>query len=206
MNRKLSGACAFALLTLLVSACGRSSRDRARPDTASTSDEADMNPAADDSSSGSAAIPVDTLSIYGKKKPICLPTGLWALCSVEKRLTQSGFVVRKNDSAPPTRNGFSIQPTVYILGHSRLEVFLYPSAAAVARDVAKLDTVRIAPVGGANTWEGTPTFVRSANVLAVFMTDNPQSAERVSLALTAGAPQPASVPRLRPIVSTPSSH
>ncbi|HEY0527735.1 MAG TPA: hypothetical protein VGD02_02815 [Gemmatimonadaceae bacterium] len=196
MNRKLPGACAFAVLTFFALACGRSSRDRARADTALTSEEADMN----------SPIPTDTLSISGKKKATCLPTGLWALCSVEKRLTQSGFVVRKNDSAPPARNGFSIQPTVYTLGHSRLEVFLYPSAAAVARDVAKLDTVRIAPVGRANTWEGTPTFVRSANVLAVFMTDNPQSAERVSLALTAGAPQPASVPRLRPIVSTPSSH
>jgi hypothetical protein len=195
MDGKALRACAFALLTLLAMACGRSSDDRARPDTVYTSEEPDTNP----------QIPTDTLSINGTKKPTCLPTGLWALCSVEKRLTQSGFVVRRNDSAPPARSGFTVQPTVYTLGHSRLEVFLYPSAAAVARDVAKLDTVRIAPVGGANTWEGTPTFVRSANVLAVFMTDNPQSAERVSLALTAGAPQPATVPQLKPIVSTPAA-
>jgi hypothetical protein len=83
-------------------------------------------------------------------------------------------------------------------------VFLYPTSAAVAREVANLDTVKIAPVGGANNWEGMPTFVRSANLLAVFMTDNPQSAERVSLALTAGAPQPAAIPQLKPMVSTPS--
>jgi hypothetical protein len=36
----------------------------------------------------------------------------------------------------------------------------------------------------------TPTFVRSANLLAVFLTENPTYAERLTLALTAGAPQP----------------
>jgi hypothetical protein len=35
-----------------------------------------------------------------------------------------------------------------------------------------------------------PTFVRSANLAAVFLTDNPTQAERFTLALTAGAPQP----------------
>jgi hypothetical protein len=147
----------------------------------------------------------DTSQTTGEKKAKCQPTGLWALCSVEKRLTQSGFVLIKNDSAPPKRAGFSVAPVAYTLGHSRLEVFLYPSAAAAARDVAALDTVRIAPRGGANNWEGSPTFVRAGNLLAVFMTDNPQSAERVSLALTAGAPQPPTVPKLKPMVTTPAS-
>jgi hypothetical protein len=32
--------------------------------------------------------------------------------------------------------------------------------------------------------------VRSANLAAVFLTDNPTQAERLTLALTAGAPQP----------------
>jgi hypothetical protein len=196
MHHQVARFCALAMLTATVVACGRSSRDRGGGDTGyALTEQADSN----------AAILMDTLSIAGKKKPMCSPTGLWALCSVEKRLTQSGFVVRRNDSTPPTRNGFSIRPAVYTLGHSRLEVFLYPNAAAVAREVAKLDTVRIAPVGGANSWEGMPTFVRSANLLAVFMTDNPQSAERVSLALTAGAPQPPTVPQLKPMVTTPTS-
>jgi hypothetical protein len=196
MHRQVLGVCKLALFTAGVVACGRSSRDRAGSDTGyALIEQADSNP----------TIPTDTLSIAGKKKPTCPPTGLWALCSVEKRLTQSGFVVRRNDSIAPTRNGFSIRPAVYTLGHSRLEVFLYPNAAAVAREVAKLDTVRISPVGGTNSWEGMPTFVRSANLLAVFMTDNPQSAERVSLALTAGAPQPLAVPQLKPMVTTPAS-
>jgi hypothetical protein len=32
--------------------------------------------------------------------------------------------------------------------------------------------------------------VRSGNLIAVFLTDNPTQAERLALALTAGAPQP----------------
>lgn len=195
MALEMTRAGVLALLTSITVACGGSSPDTAQADTSqSLVAQSDSNVEA----------PADTTTA-AKKKAMCTPTGLWARCSVEKRLTQSGFVVRKNDSTPPRRNGFSIQPVVYTLGHSRLEVFLYPSAAAVAREVAKLDTVRIAPVGGANNWEGMPSFVRSANLLAVFMTDNPQSAERVSLALTAGAPQPPAVPKLKPMVTIPAS-
>jgi hypothetical protein len=195
MRRLLSGVLPVALAASLSLACGRSSGKAASSDTLSKTQQAVV----------SAQTEAETSAASGDKKPKCAPTGLWALCSVEKRLTQSGFVVIKSDSPPPKRAGFSVAPTVYTLGHSRLEVFLYPSAAAVAREVAALDTLRIAPRGGGNNWEGSPIFVRAGNLLAVFMTDNPQSAERVSLALTAGAPQPAAVPQLKPMVTTPSS-
>ena len=83
-------------------------------------------------------------------------------------------------------------PTLYTLGRTRLEVFIYPSESAVSADVAKIDTVFAAPRGAPNPWGmGVfPTFVRSGNLAAVFMTDNPTQAERLILALTAGAPQP----------------
>ena len=121
----------------------------------------------------------------------CPRTGRWALCSVENRLVQSGFVVRRVNGEPPRRAGFSVTPTVYTLGRSRLEVFIYPSESALAADVAKLDTVSAAPRGAKNPWPFfSPTFVRSANLAAVFLTDNATQAERLMLALTAGAPQP----------------
>jgi hypothetical protein len=82
---------------------------------------------------------------------------------------------------------------VYSLGRARLEVFIYKDEAALARDIAKLDTVRVAPTGATGTWgDVTPLFVRSANLAAVYLGDNPQQAERLTLALTAGAPQPGS--------------
>ncbi|HJQ09441.1 MAG TPA: hypothetical protein VJ840_00245 [Gemmatimonadaceae bacterium] len=90
------------------------------------------------------------------------------------------------------RNGFSVTPVAYMLGHSRLEVFLYPTAAAVTREASALDTVLVGPHGAPNQWGigMHPTFVRNANVIAVFLTDNPTQSERLSLALTAGPPQP----------------
>ena len=121
----------------------------------------------------------------------CPRTGKWALCSVENRLVQSGFVVRRVNGEAPRRAGFSVTPAVYTLGRSRLEVFIYPSESALASDVAKMDTVSAAPRGAKNPWPFfSPTFVRSANLVAVFLTDNPTQAERLTLALTAGAPQP----------------
>jgi hypothetical protein len=123
-------------------------------------------------------------------KPACPRTGKWARCSVETRLGQSGFVVRRVSGDQPRRAGFSIPPAVYTLGRTRLEVFIYPSESALAADVAKLDTTFAAPRGERNPWMMVPTFVRSGNLAAVFLTDNPTQAERFTLALTAGAPQP----------------
>ena len=83
-------------------------------------------------------------------------------------------------------------PLSYMLGRSRLEVFLYPTAAAVAREASGLDTLLAGPRGAPSQWGVgmQPTFVRTANLIAVFLTDNPTQSERLSLALTAGPPQP----------------
>ena len=128
----------------------------------------------------------------GKKTDPCPRTGLWAQCSVEKRLSQSGFVVRALPDSARRRSGFSVIPLAYLLGRSRLDVFIYPTADAAARDAASLDTAIAGPRGARNQWGFgvQPTFVRSANLLAVYLTDNATQSERLTLALTAGAPQP----------------
>jgi hypothetical protein len=120
----------------------------------------------------------------------CPRTGMWALCSVEKRLKQSGFVVTPVKGIAPRRAGFSVTPAVYTLGRSRLEVFIYSDSSAVARDVGGLDTLTAAPRGAPNPWPMAPTLVRSGNLLAVLLTDSQEQAERLNLSLTAGAPQP----------------
>ncbi|MDQ6872008.1 MAG: hypothetical protein M3037_08335 [Gemmatimonadota bacterium] len=90
----------------------------------------------------------------------------------------------------PRRAGFSVAPAAYTLGHARLEVFVYPDEAALARDLTALDTLTASPRGKPSAWDGIPTFIRSANLAAVFLTDSPVQAERLTLAITAGAPQP----------------
>lgn len=122
----------------------------------------------------------------------CPHTGQWAACSVERRLRQSGFVVRPLKDEAKKRPGFSVLPLVYSLGKTRLEVFLYPDEAALARDVAGLDTTLASPRGSPPAWEGEPIFVRSGNLAAVILSRSPRQAERAVLALTAGAPQPGS--------------
>jgi hypothetical protein len=99
-------------------------------------------------------------------------------------------VVRRVTDVAPRRAGFSVAPVAYNLGRTRLEVFIYPSESALAADMARIDTVTAAPRGARNPWLMIPTFVHTANLAAVFLTDNPTQAERLTLALTAGAPQP----------------
>jgi hypothetical protein len=177
--------CMFLLISAAATACTRgASQDEA---TASSPAVAGVVSEADPPT-GASSTPAAKASAVAAT---CPRTGQWALCSVERRLVQSGFVIRRVDGAPPRRAGFSVLPAVYTLGRSRLEVFIYPSEATLAADVAKIDTVSAAPRGIKNPWPFfSPTFVRSANLAAVFLTDNPTQAERLTLALTAGAPQP----------------
>ena len=121
----------------------------------------------------------------------CGHTGLWAECSLERRLKQSGFVVKKLDEKP-ARAGFAIKPVVYSLGASRLEVFFYDDEKSAGKDLSQLDTVTVAPKGSQVAWPSTPTLIRSANLTAVLLTQNQRQAERVVLAITAGPPQPGS--------------
>jgi hypothetical protein len=165
------------LLCALLGGCGSSSERVASTDSSDVAAISLSSGAAGGANSGA-----ETASP-------CPRTGKWAPCSVEKRLRQSGFVVAPVPGSPPRRSGFSVAPVVYKLGRSRLEAFIYPDEASLARDVAKLDTVTVAPRGSAANWGGTPTFVRAGNLAAVFVTDNPTHADRLTLALTAGAPQ-----------------
>jgi hypothetical protein len=166
----------MAVLVVLpgVVGCGRASSDTQPPAVAES-----VPPALRISSSSASAVAGE-----------CPRTGLWAICSIEKRLAQSGFVVKRGNREGPARPGFSVRPALYTLGRSRLEVFVYPTAAAANADVEKLDTLSAAPRGAPNPWGMPPTFVRSANLIAIYLTENPTQAERLTLALTAGAPQP----------------
>jgi len=122
----------------------------------------------------------------------CPHTGKWALCNVENRLRQSGFVAKRIKGKLVKRSGFSVAPAIYTLGRGHLEVFIYADEAALVRDMARLDTLTVAARGTASPWAGTPVLIRSGNLAAVLVTENSSQVERLTLALTAGAPQPGS--------------
>ena len=90
------------------------------------------------------------------------------------------------------RPGFALKPVIYMLGSSRLEAFFYKSEAELAKEVQQLDTVAVAPKGTTTSWPSTPVLIRSANLAAVFLGQNPRQVERLTLAITAGPPQPGS--------------
>jgi hypothetical protein len=114
---------------------------------------------------------------------------MWAACTIQRRLKQSGFVVKQMDTASHKREGFSVKPVVFSLGKSRLEAFIYASERAASKDASLLDTVTVAPKGKAATWPVAPLFIRNTNLIAVLLTENARQAERATLALTAGPPQ-----------------
>jgi hypothetical protein len=109
----------------------------------------------------------------------CPHTGKWAVCSIERRLRQAGFVLKPVKDDTSSTQGLSAKPLVYTIGRARVQIFIYDDDAAVAKDIARVDTTRV-------------NVIRSGNLLAIYLGDNPQQAERLSLAITAGAPQPGS--------------
>ncbi len=161
---------------LLVAACDGSSKSVSDSGAARAADAA---PAAGQS-------PV----VVGDSTAACPRTGRWALCSLEKRLKQAGFVLHDAGGEPQRRSGLSVLPHAYTLGRAYLEIFIYPDEGEMKRDLAGLDTTTVAPRGGKNDWGMPPRFIRSANLIAVLLTSNEQQAERLTLAVTAGPPQP----------------
>lgn len=167
------GLCVLCGVSLF--GCGRGEGDGARADsTTATSASEAPTPAGSRTPGDSTACPDD---------------GRWRLCSVVDRLEDAGLVLVKQDE-PARHPFFSVPGTAYKVARGDLEVFLYDDAAAVARDVGALDTVRVAPKGETGPWRTRPAFIRSANMIAVYMSLNEAQMERVQLALGAGPPQP----------------
>jgi len=110
----------------------------------------------------------------------CPHTGRWAICNLETRLRQAGFVAKRVSGDSAKRAGFSVTPIVYTLGRARLEVYIYDDSTVLASEIAAMDTV------------GPPQVIRSGNLAAVYIGDNARQAERLALAITAGPPQPGS--------------
>ena len=161
---------------LLVAACDRE-RGGARPDSTAAGGPP-----------GAAAAPLPPLAAGDSTS--CPEDGRWRLCSVVDRLEDAGLVPQKQDE-PVRRPFFSVPGTAFKVARGDLEVFVYEDPAALARDLAAIDTVKIAPKGETPPWKVLrPSFIHSANLVAVFQSTSETQSERVELALGAGPPQP----------------
>ncbi len=129
--------------------------------------------------------------------PSCPRDGQWKPCALIDRLVHAGlFFEATGDSM---RVPYLTPPGVrFRVGKSASMVaFFYADSASAARDLVALDTARLTPAGDSvGVWPSRPSVIRSANLVVAMFPSDGRQLERVNLAITAGAPQPASVPSL----------
>lgn len=125
----------------------------------------------------------------------CPRDGRWKACLLEDRINKAGMGIRVLDTiAVPY---FDAKGTRYKIGKTaKLVAFYFADSAAGAAATASLDRLRLTPPGDPiGRWPTAPfEAIRTANLIAVLFEVNAVQAERVRLALTAGAPQPFSAP------------
>ena len=120
----------------------------------------------------------------------CPATGLWAECSILYRLERSGLVPHVDSSATPQEKALAGRPLIMKLGQATLEVYIYPDSGARIADGKRLDRTKLVDALAQQTIERERTLIESANIIGLLTSLNSHQRERVSDALTAGAPQP----------------
>lgn len=123
----------------------------------------------------------------------CPATGYWAKCSVLYRLERAGLAPHVDSTATPEEKSLSGSSFIVKIGSvARLEVFLYADSAARAADEKKLDKSKLVSATAPQTILRERTLIENANLVGLLSSINDHQRERVSDALTAGPPQPAS--------------
>jgi hypothetical protein len=112
--------------------------------------------------------------------------GAWRECSVEKRLTDAGYVPINKGVAPS--GIFPVQGTTYALGQAQAYVYVFASAKERQAAAAAIDTASVSRPGAASPWSSPPTFIASNNLIVVLVSDNGRLVERVQNAIRAGLP------------------
>lgn len=138
--------------------------------------------------------------------PKCPANGLWTECAVLERLERAGLIPRR-DSAPVSKASLSVPGMKLLLGTAELEVYLFPSASARERAMARVDTTRYLGYTEAVSMQQLPTLIQGANLVAILHSRNDHQRERIGDALTAGPPQPSppdAARRLPPTTTTPN--
>ena len=175
---------AALLLVLAAVACGRP-----EPDAGGTGAGGSPPPAAGappGGRTGGVAAPGDEAPA---DSAACPSDGRWRPCSVVERLERAGLVPAPR---PDTlRVPFLTPPGVgWEVARVQLRVFLYDDPAVARREGLALDPFTASPRGARHPWPAKATLVRSANLIAILLSDNDRQIERVQLALEAGPPQP----------------
>jgi hypothetical protein len=137
----------------------------------------------------------------------CPANGLWAECSVMRSLARAGIAPRIDSTATPEEKALSGSGFVVTFGAKatssgappkRLEVYLYPDSNARIADETKLDKTKLVSATAPQTINRERTLIENANLLGLLTSIDDRLRERVSDALTAGAPQPSMPVTVKP--------
>jgi hypothetical protein len=126
----------------------------------------------------------------------CPANGLWAQCWVLYRLERAGLAPHLDSTGKVEEKsigggGGATSFVVKIGKLARLEVFLYPDSAVRIADAAHLDRKHFVGATQEPTIKRERTLIENANLIGLLTSLNSHQRERVSDALTAGPPQPA---------------
>ena len=123
---------------------------------------------------------------------LCPRDGTWKACHLEDRINKAGMGIKVLDTLHLATVD---QPAIhYRIGKTAtLAALFFPDSAAGQEATAALDAHTLTPPGDTlGGWPARPIeVVRSANLIAVLFGVSETQAERVRLAITAGAPQAA---------------
>lgn len=172
MSRILASVSGLSVVWLLA-ACG-AKEPQATPSSSAASGAPALPPVARPATPDDSACPRD---------------GTWKPCALEDRITKAGMVAKVADSVRVPF--FKIPGVRYRIGkEARMVVYYFADSAAGAKAIDGLDPLRLTPRGDSiGAWPAPPReVIRSANLIAVLFDVNATQAERVRLAITAGAP------------------
>ena len=156
-------------IAAVVAACGR-----------------ERKPAADSGTAVAASEPA--AAAQASARAACAKTGHWIACQVNERLVRAGLA--PHDTSWEELPTLGPTPAVYRVGKGALAVYLFADSLARVRAARQLDTVKYIAASQPLTILSQATVIENDNLLALLFTKNDHQRERVSDALTAGAPQP----------------
>lgn len=175
-------------------------RDREIPGIFAALVAAALMAACSSSSKQSGSANADTTSsapvvIAAPGSSTCPATGLWAQCSVMYRLDRAGIAPHLDSTGTIEEKALSGKSFAVKFGTtSRLEVFLYADSMARIADEKKLDRTKLVDAQADQTIKRERTLIENGNLLGLLTSLSAHLRERVSDALTAGAPQPPTPP------------
>jgi hypothetical protein len=121
----------------------------------------------------------------------CPRDGRWKACALEDRISKAGLMIKPLDTL--TVPYFPERGVRYKIGKTAtMAAFYFADSVAGAKATEALDKLRLTPRGDSiGAWPAAPfEAIRSSNLIAVLFDVNATQAERVRLAITAGAPAP----------------